>query len=399
MKKYLIHIKLIITAFLMLSLFSCTKPKLIDSEYGGYYRKGKKVVFHKPANVFNNDVPVKGADIESFEVVYYWVAKDKNQVYYQEEPQPLIDVESFRFDKGVLKDKKRVYQREYLELKAVENPDIHPASFEALDWFVEIAADGRPNKNTFYKDQANYYFKYQTLDVDYATFRPINEVFLADKNEIYAFVHRSKFESLGTRSEDFQVINTNTVFNHGKIYFIGDEIHSLVEYEIGKLDTLESLSADMVRVNDLILYQGKAFSAPNYDVESFQFIGKDIFGGTRIYTKDKNQVYINEAVLENADPASFELIETISDYDKSKGTTVFSKDYNRVYYKDQIIPSADPRTFEYVGWEYAKDQHRVYFRDKVLDGADAASFHRDAHNPKMFVDKNHQWNFLGEQIK
>ena len=64
------------------------------------------------------------------------------------------------------------------------------------------------------------------------------------------------------------------------------------------------------------------------DAKSFEYLGGP-------YSRDKNNIYRQEKIINGADQKTFEMINS-----------VISKDKNNVYYKDLIINGADSQTFE-----------------------------------------------------
>jgi len=104
------------------------------------------------------------------------------------------------------------------------------------------------------------------------------------------------------------------------------------------------------------------------------------------YAKDKNYVYKNGQILQNADPQTFEfLIKPFNSY---------QKDRNNVYFKGIVIQGADPVTFQGLGYDayshiYAKDKNNVYINETILSGADSATFQViDNVNSTFQKDKN-----------
>lgn len=122
---------------------------------------------------------------------------------------------------------------------------------------------------------------------------------------------------------------------------------------------------------------------------------KDVPADEPLYTiiKDKNGVYYKTQInnqtkyiqIEGADPASFK-------YDIPYNGTfskIFARDKNNVYFNNQIIKGADPKTFIHISSAFAKDNLRVYYEGQGFENSDPATFVLEQ-NPtgKVAQDKN-----------
>lgn len=108
--------------------------------------------------------------------------------------------------------------------------------------------------------------------------------------------------------------------------------------------------------------------------------------------KDKFLLFDNKVVydgvkIENADPASFEIIQF-----------PYSKDKNNVFYHGDIIEKADPNTFSIFKTSfYSKDKNHVFVYGKLLKDADVATFGPvNKKHSLLYKDKNH--TYRGDQI-
>lgn len=117
------------------------------------------------------------------------------------------------------------------------------------------------------------------------------------------------------------------------------------------------------------------------------------------YAKDKNNVYLRNTVLENADPNTFALLpvkdtSTIVQY--NPWSVVYGKDKSRVYFRGEVVPGADPASFVSLTCalmpegacetSYAKDAHRAYRDDKVWADPDPKTL--DTVYGPILKDKN-----------
>lgn len=104
-------------------------------------------------------------------------------------------------------------------------------------------------------------------------------------------------------------------------------------------------------------------------------------GWTTTFAKDKNHVFINGFMIENAD------LETFGSWEWHD----FFKDKNRYYYMEYEIPWVDLETFE-GGWcgYYSKDKNNVYYEHKVVKWADPKTFW-EITTPHMWFSDTDYW--------
>ena len=113
--------------------------------------------------------------------------------------------------------------------------------------------------------------------------------------------------------------------------------------------------------------------------------------------KDKNHVFFNSEILENADPSTFENIQPSYYKDKNyvfllQGTNIdsriigadpstftilkeyyWSKDKNHIFYSRTPLEDATLSSFVVINENWGKDGKFYFFRDKKLDSLDYAS--------------------------
>lgn len=99
------------------------------------------------------------------------------------------------------------------------------------------------------------------------------------------------------------------------------------------------------KVYYLNAFPGKAFEMGGADPATFEALDST-------YARDNSHVYINGALLPDADAASFELLQRPG----------FAKDRDHVYQRDRVL-SDDPAHFELLDGELAKDSRVVYRSD------------------------------------
>lgn len=109
------------------------------------------------------------------------------------------------------------------------------------------------------------------------------------------------------------------------------------------------------------------------------------------FLKDKDHIYVDAKIINEADRASFRVL-----------SSAFAKDKKNIFYKERVIRGADRRTFKVIDSYYSKDKNNVYYRDTVVKGADVETF-RDTLKSKIsrhrtYIDK-HGEIFRGERKK
>jgi len=91
--------------------------------------------------------------------------------------------------------------------------------------------------------------------------------------------------------------------------------------------------------------------------------------GMSRYATTTNAVFYDDKKLELADPATFSIFTREED-----PYSLFGKDANHVYLESALIQNADPDTFEIVGNVFSKDKDRVFFYTRELSHVDSATF-------------------------
>ena len=110
------------------------------------------------------------------------------------------------------------------------------------------------------------------------------------------------------------------------------------------------------------------------------------------YSKDKKHIYFGTKTFHTADPATFKVLE--HGYSKDKDNVYYD------YYTGKTIPGADPVTFAVFDLEITKDKNTVYqFYElkeiKRLEKADAKSFIKCG---IFYRDKNYLFNCSGDTM-
>lgn len=90
-----------------------------------------------------------------------------------------------------------------------------------------------------------------------------------------------------------------------------------------------------------------------------------ILDGSDSYTyfKDSTTIFIQGNPIQDADPATFSIIED-----------AYSRDASHIFYFDQTISEADSESFEIIASPYARDAEHVYFMESRIPDADPDTF-------------------------
>ena len=331
---------------------------------------------------YENLEKIQGADKNSFEVLGNYIAKDKNNVYYNGKKMENVDSKSFKnFGNFIGKDKNRVF---YI----TGNEDIKDADAESF----EIIGD-----TYYFRDKNNIFvIKYSNdfpdgegfiklPNIDRNSFITLSEEIGKDKNGVYYI------------DEKINGINPNKV---KVIEKIGQDNY-ILQSENNYYLTFNSNSDLYDRKNDKI--EAKKINNLNIDFSTFKYFGifdyykdknsfyyhsdndfKKIKSGIDVgsadkvlelnnFVKDKNNLYYFsngkiEKINLNIDVKSLEFFD---DIDSSYSSYI--KDRNNVYFVDnkngkvKIVKNADKNTFQIVNGIYGVDRKNVYYNGEKLD--------------------------------
>ena len=306
---------------------------------------------------YNNEI-LKEVDSSSFIVLDNNYMKDKNSVYYKNIKLDKSDPETFIIMKDrYSKDKNFAYKEEKMILNAKGSD------------FLEIKEiRGR----VYHKDKNHVYFNGIEIEgADPKTFLVIDHEYSKDKKNAY---YNGK--SVGERDcETFTLLGDYTK-DKNHIYFKNEEIKGIDKGSFEIIDNPYS------KDKNYVYYKTK--KVVDADIESFRIIENSIYYD-KDYYKDKNHVFFSGKSLDGVNPDKFERLGESTFY-YSDGTHLYyegkrmdfvdyetlviydgigySKDKNHVYYEDRIVENADPVTFREIkaknGWKYIVDKNYVY---------------------------------------
>ena len=320
--------------------------------------------------------------MKTFEILGYYVAKDKNSVYY---------LEDYILDK--LED---------LDIETYQNISM----------------------TRYKKDKNNLYFKWKKVKgVNPDDIEIIENNFIKIKNTLYKISNfegkEAEIEPLSVDTNTFEEIENNYYRDNNNVYFYKDgDLQKLKDANVKNFKMLKE-SSDFGKDQSTIYYKG--YKLEQVDKNSFEILD-EAYDGSII--KDKNEIYIlteksNEIkinkISENQNNIDFNSFIEITNNpyifkdknsvytlntDDDKTVTVFSFEKND--YKLNKLNNINPKKFDMMELNYFKDDKNIfYFSDKEkmmkkIKNADIESF--EIMNDDYAKDKNGEY-YRGEKIR
>jgi hypothetical protein len=293
----------------------------------GYYRKDNIIIWRSGEyDIPQQEFTITNADINSFEVLNRYYAKDDNKAYINGKPIPESAGKTFTHIADFYsKDKRSVY---YGGKRIV---DADPQTFEFL--------------NSQYQKDKNYaYFEGTKIEGgDGISFEVIDSDFAKDKNATY---------SLGKKISEDIAMRTPLGEFHEKdrnfVYYVPYHGHEGNKIEGADPATFEVLDMFFGKDKNAVYYDYSV--VPGADASSFEELDFS-------YGKDVYAVYMGTAKIGRANPKTF--VPLTADY---------SKDKDSVFYKWDKIDSADPQTFRAEGhMGRARDKNNLYEHGKIVE--------------------------------
>lgn len=235
--------------------------------------------------------------VNSIQILARALYTDGKTVFNENLPSQ-INLNSFQnLGFGYVKDTKNVYTQPFA---------LAYEPFKSTDAESFIVING-----SFARDKKHYFYKkIQLTDIDYETFKPFT-FYAVDKNKAYYFQNPTQIKAIPyVDYESFEEINKFYAKDKKNLYYENSPI-------------------------------------PNINI-------KDITMNKFGILHNDTQVIINDELINIADPKTFKKLGKDS-------FTPFYKDQYQVYFKNKPIPDADPKTFELIetqvlGLNYAKDK-------------------------------------------
>lgn len=347
--------------------------------YFDYYVDKSNVYIDK-----DNLEKITGADRNSFEILGYSIARDKNNVYNKGEKLGNIDIASFKyFDNWIAKDKNRVFYMD--ERKDIKNADAK--TFERMGESYYF----RDKNNVFAlkNDYPNYNLVLEmSKNIDRSSFDILNNEFGKDKNGVYYFGEKidgissnnaKVVEELGDYDYIFQSGNDHylVTVNEGNSYDKSDD-NIKEKFKIKKINGL-NIDYDTFKYFEMYdLYKDKNnfYYHSDNDLKKIKS-GIDVKSAEKIielrdFIKDKNNIYyFSDGKLEKINlKIDVNNLEYLND-----GNSVFSsylRDGKNVYFvndeggKVKIVKNVDKNTFKVVNGNYGVDSKNVYYLGEKL---------------------------------
>ncbi|QUB94857.1 DKNYY domain-containing protein [Leptotrichia sp. oral taxon 218] len=350
--------------------------------YFDYYVDKSNVYIDK-----DNLEKITGADRNSFEILGYSIARDKNNVYKKGEKLGNIDIASFKyFDNGIAKDKNRVFYMD--ERKDIKNADAKTFERMGESYYFRDKNNVFALKNDYPDSSYNLVLE-MSKNIDRSSFDILNAEFGKDKNGVYHFGEKidgissnnaKVVEELGDYDYIFQSGNDHylVTVNEGNSYDKSDD-NTKEKFKIKKINGL-NIDYDTFKYFEIYdLYKDKNNFYYHSD-NDLKKIKSDIDVKSaekmielRDFIKDKNNIYhFSDGKLEKINlKIDVNNLEYLDD-----GNSVFSsylRDGKNVYFvndedgKIKIVKNVDKNTFKVVNGNYGVDSKNVYYLGEKLD--------------------------------
>ena len=350
--------------------------------YFDYYVDKSNVYIDK-----DNLEKITGADRNSFEILGYSIARDKNNVYKKGEKLGNIDIASFKyFENGIAKDKNRVFYMD--ERKDIKNVDAKTFERMGESYYFRDKNNVFALKNDYPDSNYNLVLE-MSKNIDRSSFDILNDEFGKDKNGVYYFGEKidgissnnaKVIEELGDYDYIFQSGNDHylVTVNAGNSYDKSDD-NTKEKFKIKKINGL-NIDYDTFKYFEIYdLYKDKNNFYYHSD-NDLKKIKSDIDVKSaekmielRDFIKDKNNIYyFSDGKLEKVNlKIDVNNLEYLDD-----GNSVFSsylRDGKNVYFvndeegKIKIVKNVDKNTFKVVNGNYGVDSKNVYYLGEKLD--------------------------------
>ena len=350
--------------------------------YFDYYVDKSNVYIDK-----DNLEKITGADRNSFEILGYSIARDKNNVYKKGEKLGNIDIASFKyFENGIAKDKNRVFYMD--ERKDIKNVDAKTFERMGESYYFRDKNNVFALKNDYPDSNYNLVLE-MSKNIDRSSFDILNAEFGKDKNGVYHFGEKidgissnnaKVIEELGDYDYIFQSGNDHylVTVNEGNSYDKSDD-NTKEKFKIKKINGL-NIDYDTFKYFEIYdLYKDKNNFYYHSD-NDLKKIKSDIDVKSaekmielRDFIKDKNNIYyFSDGKLEKVNlKIDVNNLEYLDD-----GNSVFSsylRDGKNVYFvndeegKIKIVKNVDKNTFKVVNGNYGVDSKNVYYLGEKLD--------------------------------
>lgn len=317
----------------------------IDAETSrNYYlsRTRGAVVYSAGGNWFKLGHTVLDADVSTFRPLGSAVAVDQTRVFYRAHAQPQIDRSTFDVQGLVMRDARHVYYPSggQPRLSILEGAD--PRTFAYLLPETE-------NPREWAKDAHRVYRNHTPVEGDPETFVFLNRAFVADATRLFS--RRLPHRVIREINEPYEVLNDYHLRLGNEILSGGLWPVQVLSFE--EIHEIREVSPLVLMINGRVYARGEPF--PYADVDHGTFEG---WPGNQTFARDANSVYFifsRIERIEGADPDTFIPFENYGSY---------ARDAHRIYYQQEVLDDADRATFEVVQEEgrwFARDRHGSFF--------------------------------------
>ena len=350
--------------------------------YTDYYVDKSNIYMDK-----DNLKKITGADRNSFEILGYSIARDKNNVYNEGEKLENVDIASFKyFDYGIAKDKNRVF---YIDRhKDIENADAKTFERMGESYYFRDKNNVFALKNDY--SDSNYNSGLEVLkNIDRNSFDILNNEIGKDKNGVYYFGKKID----GIPSNNAKIVeelgDNDYILKNGKDYYLitvnarnsyyesnGDEKEKFKIKKINGLN-IDYNTFKYFEIYDLYKDKNSFYYHSDNDLKKIKS-DINIQSAEKMielndFIKDKNNIYyFSDGKLEKINlKIDVNNLEYLDD-----GNSTFSNyliDGKNVYFVDnehgkiKIVKNADRNTFKVVNGNYGTDRKNVYYFGEKLD--------------------------------
>ena len=344
--------------------------------YTDYYVDKSNVYMDK-----DNLKKITGADRNSFEILGYSIARDKNNVYNEGEKLENVDIASFKyFDYGIAKDKNRVF---YIDRhKDIENADAKTFERMGESYYFRDKNNVFALKNDY--SDSNYNSGLEVLkNIDRNSFDILNNEIGKDKNGVYYFGEKID----GIPSNNAKIVeelgDNDYILQSGNDHYLmtvnEKDSDNNERFEIKKIDTLD-IDFDTFKyfeMSDLYKDKNSFYYHSDNDLKKIKS-DIDVKNAEKMiklrdFIKDKNNIYhFSDGKLEKINlKIDVNNLEYLDD-----GNSTFSnylRDGKNVYFvndeggKVKIVKNVDKNTFKVVNGNYGVDSKNVYYLGEKLD--------------------------------
>ncbi len=373
-------LKYFLSTLIFIGLCSCVGNP-IDENISKYYRKSWGTVYFtdKPAKTMGiHGNKIKGANSKTFTPLAEFVAKDKKMVYYQDIPQPHVDVESFQVkEDGTMRDKNHIYfpalKDAKYTLRILYNVDVETyGSYKGhIGWGYD--------KNHVYQGYS------KPVEADPSSFTFLSDNFMKDKNFLYA-PYFGGIKKTQINTDSLEVLGNTYVRDNKQVYFF--DIENTQDFKtipFHSIDSISVLADPFIIINNKVYENGYLLNDGDADASTFRILDG-------YCCRDTNHIFYSGKAIP-ADANSFELL--------SEG---FAKDKQSVYFFGYILNNVDVNSFKIINSLYFSDKNHVYFiysipKNKsefftIVDGANPKTFYHDSRKDELYGadDKNEFYN-------